>query len=145
MMDPQSAAETRDEVKRAAGQAEPALDERGLPANYKFDGAWELTPRQVKAMLDGGEKFRFIDCRQSNEVEITKIEGTELIPLQQLAARLGDLRGRESEKIVVHCRSGGRSMKFAQLLRQLGFRDVWSMAGGILLWNRDINPGGPQY
>jgi rhodanese-related sulfurtransferase len=36
-------------------------------------------------------------------------------------------------------------MSFAQALRQQGFKDVKSMAGGILLWNKDVNPGGPQY
>jgi adenylyltransferase/sulfurtransferase len=47
--------------------------------------------------------------------------------------------------VIVHCRSGSRSLQFAQLLRQQGFKNVKSMAGGILLWNKDINPGGPQY
>ena len=40
---------------------------------------------------------------------------------------------------------GRASMSFTQALRQNGFKDVRSMAGGILLWNKDINPGGPQY
>ena len=31
------------------------------------------------------------------------------------------------------------------VLKQNGFTDARSMAGGILLWNRDVAPGGPQY
>ena len=62
-----------------------------------------------------------------------------------LEQRMGELKGHENEKVVVHCRSGQRSLQFAQLLRQQGFKDAKSMAGGILLWNKDINPGGPQY
>jgi adenylyltransferase/sulfurtransferase len=58
---------------------------------------------------------------------------------------MGELRGKEGEKIVVHCKSGARSLQFTQALRQQGFKNVKSMAGGILLWNKDINPGGPQY
>ena len=96
-------------------------------------------------MLDKGEKFTFIDCRLPNEYEITHIAGTQLIPVQQLPQRFGELRGKENEKIVVHCKSGARSMTFTQALRQNGFKDVRSMAGGILLWNKDVNPGGPQY
>ncbi len=96
-------------------------------------------------MLDNGRPFLFIDCRQSNEYQITHIEGTALIPLQQLAQQLASLRQRRNDKIVVHCRSGGRSLQFAKILRQNGFADVRSMAGGILLWNRDIEPGRPQY
>jgi adenylyltransferase/sulfurtransferase len=96
-------------------------------------------------LLDKNEKFVFIDCRLPSEKAITEIPGAKLIPLQQLAQRMGELKGQENEKIVVHCKSGGRSMQFTQFLRQQGFKNVKSMAGGILLWNKDVNPGGPQY
>ena len=147
ILDPQSVAETEAEVRRATqpAQAPSGLNEQGLPPDYRFDPNWEVTPRQVKAMLDKGEPFVFIDCRLPNEYQITHIAGTELIPLQQLAQHLPRLAAHRREKIVVHCRSGGRSLQFAKILRQQGFADVKSMAGGILLWNRDINPGGPQY
>jgi adenylyltransferase/sulfurtransferase len=121
------------------------LDERGLPQGYAFKQDWEITPREVKSMMDRGEIFFFIDCRLPNEHQITHIEGATLLPLQQLPQRIGELKGRENEKIVVHCRAGPRSLAFTQALRQNGFKDVKSMAGGILLWNKDINPGGPQY
>ena len=151
ILDPKSLAETEAEVKLAkqpagaAKKGDPTLDDRGLPPGYNYDPNWEVTPRDVKSMLDRGDKFMFIDCRLPNEYQITHIEGTKLIPLQQIGQHIGSLKPHQSEKIVVHCRSGGRSMQFAQLLRQNGFADVKSMAGGILLWNKDINPGGPQY
>lgn len=148
ILDPKSLAETEAEVKHAkhpAAKADSQFDARGLPPGYAYDPKWEVTPREVKAMLDSGEKFFFIDCRLPNEYQITHIEGAKLIPLQQIAQHIGSLREKKDEKIVVHCRSGGRSMQFAQILKQNGFADVKSMAGGILLWNKDINPGGPQY
>jgi len=153
ILDPKSLEETAAEVKSAKGQADggarakpdPSLDARGLPPNYPYDPNWEVTPREVKAMMDEHKPFVFIDCRLPNEYAITKIDRAKLIPLQEIAQRFGELKGHESEKVVVHCKSGGRSMKFAQLLRQNGFKDVKSMAGGILLWNKDVNPGGPQY
>jgi sulfur-carrier protein adenylyltransferase/sulfurtransferase len=104
-----------------------------------------VTPRQVKEMLDRHEKFYFIDCRLPNEYAITRIDGATLIPLQQMAQHADKLAGHENEEVVVHCKSGGRSMQFTQILRQNGFKNVKSMAGGILTWNKDINPGGPQY
>lgn len=148
ILDPKSRAETETEVnwfKRGGAQAESELDERGLPCDYAFDPAWEITPRQVKAMLDRGERFVFIDCRLPSEHQITHIQGAELIPLQQLGAHLAKLRARQDQPIVVHCRSGGRSLKFAETLRREGFQHVKSMAGGILLWNKDIRPGGVLY
>jgi adenylyltransferase/sulfurtransferase len=153
ILDPKSLEETKAEVAVAKGQSDdgakpkrdPTLDDRGLPPAYPFDPNWEITPREVKAMLDEHKPFVFIDCRLPSEQAITKIDGAKLIPLQEISQRFGELKGHEAEKIVVHCKSGGRSMKFTQLLRQNGFKDVKSMAGGILLWNKDISPGGPQY
>ena len=55
------------------------------------------------------------------------------------------LESHKNDPVVVHCKSGGRSLQVTQLLRQQGFKNVKSMAGGISLWNKDINPGGPQY
>jgi adenylyltransferase/sulfurtransferase len=150
ILDPKSLEETKLEAQRAKqpAHAQPevsGLDAKGLPQGYTFKPDWEVTPREVKSMLDKGQKFMFIDCRLPNEYQITHIEGTQLIPLQEIGKRLGEIKGREAEKIVVHCRSGARSMQFTQILRQQGFKDVKSMAGGILLWNKDVNPGGPQY
>jgi sulfur-carrier protein adenylyltransferase/sulfurtransferase len=149
ILDANSQAETAAEVKKAmndaAGGAKVELDDRGLPKDYPWQADWEVTPREVKAMLDKKEDFVFIDCRLPHEYAITKIEGAKLIPLQQLNAHLAELRMVDDQKIIVHCRSGGRSLQFAEILRRQGFDDVRSMAGGILLWNKDINPGGPQY
>jgi adenylyltransferase/sulfurtransferase len=150
ILDPKSAEETAAEVRAAQAPparavSDPTLDARGLPPSYRFDPNWEVTPREVKGMIDRRDAFMFIDCRQANEYAITRIEGAALIPLQQLGQRFGELKGHESEKVVVYCRSGARSLQFAQILRHQGFKDVRSMAGGVLLWNKDINPGGPQY
>lgn len=126
------------------------LDPRGLPADYQLHPMLEITPRETKALLDARaagseEDFILIDCRLPSEAAITKIDGGELIPIQQMQAHAERLQEWRDSKVVIYCRSGGRSMQFAQVLKQNGFNDVKSMAGGILLWNRDINPGGPQY
>jgi molybdopterin/thiamine biosynthesis adenylyltransferase/rhodanese-related sulfurtransferase len=151
ILDPKSLEETKQEAHQAKhggnGKAAPAsnLDAKGLPPGYAFKPDWEVTPRDVKGMLDKGEKFYFVDCRLPNEYQITSIPGAELIPLQQMGQHRDKLEQHKNEKIIVHCKSGGRSMQFTQALRQAGYKDVKSMAGGILLWNKDINPGGPQY
>jgi hypothetical protein len=92
ILDPKSLAETEAEVKKAKGlapqQTSGDFDERGLPKGYNFDEDWEVTPREVKAKLDRGDKFVFIDCRLPNEHSITHIEGAKLIPLQQLGQRI---------------------------------------------------------
>ncbi len=129
---------------------QPALDEKGLPVGDGFDPDKEVTPRQLKARLDAGEKpgedFLLIDCRRPDEWEITHIDGATLVPLQELPELFDDhLAGHEDKDVVVYCRSGRRSMDFVTSLRRSGFEKARSMAGGVLLWNRDIQPGGPQY
>ena len=121
------------------------LDDRGLPVGYELNPQLETTPRETKRLLDEQADFVLIDCRLPQEVAVTKIDGGELIPLQQMQQHAERLEALRDEKIIVYCRSGGRSLQFAQILKRNGFNDVRSMAGGILLWNRDVNPGGPQY
>jgi len=165
IMDPASLAETRREAHNARPKPAAALtpvakdpilavntdrpkeefDARGLPQGYPWQEEWEVTPKDVQAKLDAGKKFVFIDCRLPHEYAITKIEGAQLIPLQQLNQHLDALRDHEDDEIIVHCRSGGRSLQFAEILKRQGFSNVRSMAGGVLLWNKTINPGGPQY
>ena len=98
-------------------------------------------------MLDRGEKFVFIDCRLPNEYQITHIEGTTADPAPAArASGSASCEDKENEKIVVHCKSGGAVAPVrAGCFARAGFKDVKSMAGGILLWNKDVNPGGPQY
>lgn len=131
-------------------QPASALDENGLPAGYRLDPEREITPRQLKARMDAGTQpgkdLLLIDCRREDEWEITRIEGATLIPLQELPELFDDhLAGHEDDEVVVYCRSGRRSLDFVASLRRSGFTNAKSMAGGVLLWNRDINPGGPQY
>jgi adenylyltransferase/sulfurtransferase len=153
-LDPKSLEETQREVIEAKGggarsQAAPSsgLDARGLPPGMKFDPDWETTPREVKSNLEKKDgKFVLIDVREPNEWDITHIVGKEsLFPRDQWPQVASKLRGHEAATIAVHCRSGARSLQVARMLRDAGFKDVKSMAGGILLWNKDVNPGGPQY
>ena len=87
-----------------------------------------------------------IDCREPHEYDITHIvDRNFLYPRSQWQEMAKKLRGHEKDQIIVHCRSGARSLQVAQMLRHSGFDNAMSMAGGILLWNRDVNPGAPQY
>ncbi|GAB4534931.1 MAG: rhodanese-like domain-containing protein [Anaerolineales bacterium] len=72
-----------------------------------------------------------LDVRTQPEWDEYHVEGTTLIPLDELPNRLSELpRG---EKIVVVCRSGNRSGVATQILRENGFQAT-SMAGGLNAW-----------
>jgi adenylyltransferase/sulfurtransferase len=149
-LDPKSLEETQREAidaKSGGPKSDPSLDAQGLPPGYEFKPDWEITPRQVKKALDqNGDKTVVVDVREPHEWDITHIVGKDrLFPRAQWAQVPAALKGREKDEVVVHCRSGARSLQVAKLLRDNGFQNAKSMAGGILLWNKDVNPGGPQY
>jgi sulfur-carrier protein adenylyltransferase/sulfurtransferase len=105
------------------------------------DGVIDVT--EVKAKLDRGDRFTLIDVREPYEYQIARIPGAQLIPLGELPKRLNEL-DPEAE-IVAHCRSGVRSQKAVDLLKQNGFQKARNMTGGILAWSDKVDPSVPKY
>jgi len=106
--------------------AQRPLDERGLPEGYPLQEGWEVTPRQVKALIDAGR------------IGVAAIGGATAVPMQDIRSALPDLEAYADGPVIVSCHHGGRSLQVTAFLRQQGFDDVTSMAGGIDVWARDI-------
>ena len=102
----------------------------------------EIHPDELKTRLDNGDSVILLDVRNPQEHDTARIEGSTLIPLQTLQARLDEL-DRDSE-IIVYCHTGRRSLMAAQLMRQDGFNAV-SLHGGIDLWAVRIDPTVARY
>ncbi len=113
------------------------------PANAPQMNEGVIDPVEVKAKIDRGESFTFIDVREPHEFQIARIPGTVLIPLGTLPSRLGELD--PNAEIIAHCKSGARSQKAVDLLKQSGFKNVRNMTGGILAWSDKVDPSTPKY
>jgi len=108
------------------------------------DGIPQISVQELKRRLDAKEDVFVLDVREPHEVKIVNL-GAPLIPLGELAKRVGELEAEKDRDIVVHCKSGGRSQKAAQLLKNAGFAHVENLAGGILAWADKIDPTLPKY
>jgi adenylyltransferase/sulfurtransferase len=84
-----------------------------------------------------------VDVREPHEYQIARIEGARLIPLGELAARLGELDS--AREVVLYCHHGVRSMAALQELRRAGFRRLRSLRGGIEAWSLEVDPSVPRY
>jgi adenylyltransferase/sulfurtransferase len=84
-----------------------------------------------------------IDVREPHEYQIARIPGARLIPLGELPKRLNELN--KLDEFVMHCKSGMRSAKAVDLLKQAGFAKVRNMKGGILAWSDKVDPSVPKY
>ena len=72
-----------------------------------------------------------------------RIPGSTLLPLPELPQRFAELD--KNREMVVHCKSGMRSAKAVDFLKQAGFRKVRNMKGGILAWSDKVDPSVPKY
>jgi rhodanese-related sulfurtransferase len=104
----------------------------------------EITPAEVKAKLDSGSAILMIDVREPEEHRICRIDGSRLIPMRSIPQHLEELR-EEDGQIVVFCHHGVRSLSVVDWLRRQGVENSTSMAGGIDLWSRRIDPAVPRY
>jgi rhodanese-related sulfurtransferase len=105
---------------------------------------YEITPEEVKVMIDGGEEFTLLDVREPWERDAASIGGSVHIPMGDIPARVNQELDPE-EHIVVYCHHGVRSMNVTAWLRQQGFENVQSLRGGIDRWSRVVDPKVPLY
>lgn len=102
-----------------------------------------MTVHELKQLRDAGDDHFLLDVREPHEQAICRIDGAVLIPLGELEGRTTELP--RDRRILVHCKSGGRSARAVTRLRELGFADVWNISGGIIAWAREIDPRLSEY
>jgi adenylyltransferase/sulfurtransferase len=105
----------------------------------------EITPLELKVMMDEKQDFLLLDVREPNEYDIAHIQGSLLLPLSQLPQRFHELDKYKDKNIAVHCKSGVRSQKAIHFLKQQGFDHLTNVAGGILGWSDQVDSSVAKY
>jgi len=106
--------------------------------------AMNITPSELKARLDRGEKFRLVDVREPDEWAIAQLPGAELLPMSQFQQQ-GIEQLDPEDDIVLYCHHGIRSGRVQSYLNSKGFGHVKNLTGGIDAWASQIDPAMKRY
>jgi molybdopterin/thiamine biosynthesis adenylyltransferase/rhodanese-related sulfurtransferase len=99
----------------------------------------EIEPFEAAQEIEAGEVV-LIDTREPHEFQEARIEGGKLVPPGLLGEEIARAAPDKSARTILYCRSGNRSYKAAEQMQALGYKNVASMAGGILAWQEQGLP-----
>jgi rhodanese-related sulfurtransferase len=91
-----------------------------------------IGPDELTERIKSGEDLFLLDVRTPKEHAAQAIEGSSLIPLQELGLRIDEIP--RDKDIIVYCRVGNRSAYACAYLARMGY-NVKNLEGGIVLWN----------
>ena len=106
---------------------------------------WEIAPRDAATALASETPPILLDCREIAEVQTACIANAIHVPMGEIPSRLPELEDHADTSIVVYCHHGVRSLQVVAFLREQGFEDVLSLAGGIDRWSEEIDRDVPRY
>lgn len=106
----------------------------------------EISPQQLHARLAGPREQHpiLLDVRSPVENALVALPDSLLIPLLDLHEHQEELEALRGKQVVVYCHHGVRSLNGAHYLISLGI-DACSLAGGIDLYSRAVDPSLPRY
>ena len=103
--------------------------------------SFEVLPKDVYILMQNDESIKLIDVREPAEYEKSHIVNSILIPIGSLSeAVLRQNNIKNTDYIILYCRSGNRGARAYYILQSLGYYTVNSMAGGITKWITDSLP-----
>jgi rhodanese-related sulfurtransferase len=94
----------------------------------------ECTVAEVKAKLDRGEPFHFLDIREDHEYQVDHAKGAVHLGKGIIERDIESRVPGKDEPIILYCGGGFRSALAADSLQQMGYRNVVSMDGGMRAW-----------
>jgi rhodanese-related sulfurtransferase len=92
----------------------------------------EVSAREALQEHESGNTT-FLDVRDLQEVNLGKIPGALHISRGTLETKIEAAVPRDA-RVVIYCASGNRSALAADALREMGYANVASLAGGFRAW-----------
>ncbi len=104
---------------------------------HELDQKMQVEPSEVKAWLDAGEDFTFLDVRSPDEIAIVAIPGAEPMDYTKSEEYMALPKDR---KFVMACKTGARSLDVAAYFAGHQFTQVYSLKGGLDRWRETLDP-----
>jgi rhodanese-related sulfurtransferase len=104
---------------------------------------YEITAPDAALLIKEG-KAKLIDVREPWEFAAAKVDGSTLIPMGEVPARAHQELDPD-DRLLILCHHGARSLSVTNWLRQQGFENAQSVAGGIDAWSQRVDTLIPRY
>jgi rhodanese-related sulfurtransferase len=114
-----------------------------LTKSHQADSHIQISARDAAALLKKDPKAKLIDVRTDEEYKTSRIEGATLVNEGDAVEKV--LAWPKDTPLIVYCHHGIRSLDAASYLIGHGFKNVFSMTGGIDAWTADVDPTVPRY
>jgi rhodanese-related sulfurtransferase len=98
-----------------------------------------IAPNQLAESLKSNPKLVILDTRSPSEYRVSHIQGAQLADYDHFSEKLV-ARIDRNQPVVVYCSVGYRSERIGEKLKQLGFKQVQNLYGGLFEW---VNQGYP--
>ncbi len=95
----------------------------------------EITPDELRLWLSENKTMTVVDVREESEVAQGTIPGAVPISRGVLELKLHGTVTDQNKPLVLYCGGGNRSALAADVAQQMGYSDVYSLAGGWKGWN----------
>lgn len=109
------------------------------PLRQRLSGVKNVSPADAVRLINR-QAGTVIDVREPAEYKTGHIPNSMNVPMSALATQVKQLAKHKDRPLILACRSGNRSVTAAMMLRKQGFDQVYSLAGGIIAWERDNLP-----
>ena len=103
-----------------------------------------LAPAEAFELVSQRSDVFLLDVRTLGEYQQARLQGAQLIPIDQLVRRLSEVP--RNRPVLVYCAVGSRSAQVVNYLARSGFPEVYNLSGGIYAWagkGLPIVKGGP--
>ncbi len=103
---------------------------------------YELSPAQVVQKIQSGIEVTLLDLRSKEEYEKMHLQNSVLIATEDISLKALQALGLEdtNKEIIVYGRSSTRGKEAYDILKAMGYRNVKSIAGGMVHWQEDAYP-----